>query len=366
MTQSLAAALPPVRARLLGIEAARGIAAMMVVFYHAARHLEKANGSMPWGGVAQFGHGGVDFFFVLSGFIILFVHRKDVGLPSKLMHYFERRFTRVYPLFWFALAVWTVLALFSSSGDLFTPRKLLWQASLLFYSDDIGVAWTLRHEVLFYLIFAVAILNRRIGIAVFGAWFSAVVIGWTANFTPGNPALALIFSAFNLEFLFGMAAAYAVQTWSISRPRLLLGGGVLVFLGYGLCENLGVVDGYHQSAQIVYGLSAMLMVVGLASTESVGILRLPSLMGKLGAASYSIYLFHLPFIGVLYKILALSGLLARLPVGLIYLVLVTGGVTGGMLVSRVIEYPLMELIRQGFSRYRGHIRFLLPTNTSNK
>lgn len=353
-------AVRPVRTRLLGIEAARGIAAVMVVFYHAARHLQKATGSMPWSGVAQFGHAGVDFFFVLSGFIILFVHRKDIGLPNRLTHYAERRFTRVYPLFWVALAVWTVLALFSHTGEAITPGKLLLQASLLFFSGDIGVAWTLRHEILFYLFFAMAILDRRIGITLFGAWFAAIVIGWITGYTPVNSALVLTFSAFNLEFLFGMAAAYAVQTWSINRPGLLLGVGVLVFVAYGVCENTGMVDGYDRSAQLVYGLSSMLVVMGLASTEAAGALRLPPFMGKLGAASYSIYLFHLSFIGIVYKILALSGLLAHLPVGLTYGVLVAGGVIGGMLVSRIVEYPLMKLIGRGFSRHRGQAAIGMP------
>ena len=61
--------------KLTSIEAARGIAAVMVVFYHAARHLKADYNVMPWEGIAQFGHAGVDFFFVLSGFIIFFVHR---------------------------------------------------------------------------------------------------------------------------------------------------------------------------------------------------------------------------------------------------------------------------------------------------
>lgn len=345
-------AVRPARTRLFGIEAARGLAALMVVFYHAARHLQKANGSMPWGGVAQFGHAGVDFFFVLSGFIILFVHRKDIGTAPRLSHYAERRFTRVFPLFWFALAVWTVLAMLSHSGDAVTPGKLVLQASLLFYTGDLGVAWTLRHEILFYLIFAMAILNRRVGIAVFGIWFAAIGIGWIADYTPENPALVLVLSTFNIEFLFGMAAAYAVQTWSINRPGVLLGTGILVFLGFGLCENVGIAFGYGKLAQVVYGLSSMLVVIGLARTEAAGTLRVPAVMRHLGAASYSIYLFHLSFIGIVYKVLGVSGLLSRLPVGLTYALLVAGGVTGGVLVSRIVEYPLMKFIGRMFNRYR--------------
>lgn len=335
----------PGRTRLLGIEAARGIAAMLVVFYHAARHLEKANGSMPWGGAGQLGHAGVDFFFVLSGFIILYVHRMDIGAPAMLGHYLKRRFMRVYPLFWIALAVWTVLALLSGSGDRFTPAELLLQASLLPNNGEAGVAWTLQNEILFYAMFGIAILHRRLGMALFATWFVAIGISWTLGDAPLHPALLhRLLSTFNIEFLFGMAAAYAVQTWTIARPGMLLGTGVLVFFGYGLCENLGMVDGYASSAHIFYGAGAMLAVMGLAHAEAAGALPVPPLLRRLGAASYSIYLFHLPCIGIVYKVLAVSGLLARLPVGVTYGLLVAGSVTGGVLVSTLIEYPLMKLI----------------------
>jgi exopolysaccharide production protein ExoZ len=79
------------RARLEGVEAARGVAALLVVLYHAALHVEgDVPGSAVLWGLPHFGHAGVDFFFVLSGFIISFVHRRDLGRPDRLGHYLER------------------------------------------------------------------------------------------------------------------------------------------------------------------------------------------------------------------------------------------------------------------------------------
>ena len=189
--------------KLPGIEAARGIAAILVVFYHAARHLKLATGAMPFDGIAQLGHAGVDFFFVLSGFIIFFVNRKDIGSPTGLARYAERRFTRIYPLFWFALSVWLALALLSRSGPALTPGGVLLWASLLPSSGEVGVAWTLQHEILFYLIFSVAILHRRIGIAVFGVWFALIGACSVFGYAPEGSALLLkLVSPFNLEFFF--------------------------------------------------------------------------------------------------------------------------------------------------------------------
>lgn len=49
----------------------RGIAAMLVVFYHGT-HTELLN-------IFKLGYMGVDLFFVLSGFIILYIHFSDFG-----------------------------------------------------------------------------------------------------------------------------------------------------------------------------------------------------------------------------------------------------------------------------------------------
>ena len=84
------------------IEALRGLAATAVVFYHTARHTDKAYGTPLLRQIFQFGHAGVDLFFVLSGFIILFVHFRDIGQPGRLSYYANRRFTRVMPTYWVA------------------------------------------------------------------------------------------------------------------------------------------------------------------------------------------------------------------------------------------------------------------------
>jgi exopolysaccharide production protein ExoZ len=335
--------------RLSGIEAARGIAAIMVVFYHAARHLKSDYGFMPWYGVSQFGHAGVDFFFVLSGFIIFFVHSRDLGCPSRIFIYFERRYIRIYPLFWFSLIVGLALVALSSKKNFPSFKVILEHATLLPFGGEVGVAWTLQHEIVFYLIFATAIINRKLGVLTFVSWFSFIFISWSMGYGPLDlPLLSTLASMFNLEFFFGMLSAYLISVEKIKRVLLIFIVGVITFCSFALAENLNVFNGYAASAQIAYGLSSMLIVIGLAGTNLKGYLNSPTVLKKIGKASYSIYLLHLPCIGVIYKLLAISKLQTFLSIEIIYPVISCGAILTCIVISKFIEYPLMNMVR-GFN-----------------
>ena len=67
--------------KLSGVQIARGVAALTVVLYHATRGLSLPQylGYIPFDNSLGFGHAGVDFFFVLSGFIIMYAHTADIG-----------------------------------------------------------------------------------------------------------------------------------------------------------------------------------------------------------------------------------------------------------------------------------------------
>jgi exopolysaccharide production protein ExoZ len=349
--------LPSPRRRLSGIEAGRGIAATMVVFYHAARHLKSDYGSMPWHGFAQFGHAGVDFFFVLSGFIIFFVHKRDLGRPSTLISYFERRYTRVYPLFWLSLMIGVVFAILSPKQIIPEFQTLLQRATLLPFGGDVGVAWTLQHEIIFYLFFAIAIIHRGTGIAVFLGWLCFILLSPMVGYFPvDSPFLSRVVSMFNLEFFFGIFAAYTVSSGSIKNNSLIFCAGLILFCGFAYAEDIGVVDGYTDLSKIAYGLCSMLIVIGIAGGNLDGHLNAPAWLTRLGKASYSIYLLHLPCIGIIYKLLTVSQLKDFIPLGGLYLMLVWGAISTSIIISKYIEYPLMNIFEKANGASRKNSR----------
>ncbi len=296
-------------------------------------------------GCFQFGHSGVDLFFVISGFIIMYVHYNDIGNPARLGHYLRRRFTRVMPTYWVALAL-TVAMGIGGSGGFPSFADLAWSASLVPSNHELllGIAWTLRYEITFYAVFCALILHRGAGIAVLTLWLAGILLAATGavdvGWLPGS-----LYGVFNLQFFFGMAVAYAMRNAAIPAPRFILVTGIALFAVVALAENIKLIDGYADPARIAYGLPAAVIVLGAAAsgrqfgTKSVPLLRM------LGAASYSIYLFQFIFIGLIWHAWLAAGLDRVMPHTASFPLLAVGGVVGGILASQWIEHPLIRLAR---------------------
>jgi peptidoglycan/LPS O-acetylase OafA/YrhL len=164
-----------------------------------------------------------------------------------------------------------------------------------------------------------------------------------------GPYIEKIISPFNIEFFMGMLAAVWIKNPLFLAHKTFLTLGILVFIGFGIAENMQFVDGYALSARIIYGFSAMFIVIGLAGLESQSKGHANLVLKNLGSGSYSIYLIHLLAIGILYKILSLTGLLLVLPVWLTYLLLCVVAIVAGTIISKFIEYPLMKLVKNFLS-----------------
>jgi len=332
-------------AKLTGIEAGRGVAATAVVLYHVARHLNWVYGMPLLLAVFKFGHSGVDFFFVISGFIILYVHYRDIGTPARLGHYITRRLTRLMPPYWVGLAITVALSVSGGHG-LPSIDDVVWSASLVPVDREIllGPAWTLRYEIAFYAAFCVLILNRTAGMLVLAVWLGATVAALVGGVIIAHVPRSL-YGVYNLEFFFGMAAACIILRHRVRAPRLLLLVGVSLFVSAAAAEDIGVLDGYAPSARFYYGIPAAMVVLGIAEIGQRGELVVAPLLRTLGAASYSIYLFQFVFIGVTWKLWLALELDRLTPHAASYPLLAASGIIGGIFMSRWVEFPLIRLTR---------------------
>ncbi len=152
------------------LQACRAAAALLVVLFHTSEGivaLPKYFAARPFGALFAFGGAGVDFFFVLSGFIIAHVHGGDVGRPERLRAYLTKRLTRIYPTYWAVLLpVLLVFLAVPSFGKGHERDPLVMFCSLVLLplansEPVLIVSWSLCYEVLFYGLFAGLIASRR-------------------------------------------------------------------------------------------------------------------------------------------------------------------------------------------------------------
>ncbi len=320
------------------VEAGRGLASLLVVLFHAAGTLAapKYFGRPIAGGAFGWGYAGVFFFFVLSGFIIVHVHARDVGQPGRLRRYLTKRAVRIYPLYWLVLAGIVALA-GAGIGAAVDPSTLV--SSFLLAGPDnkatvVAVAWTLYHEILFYAVFAAWIASARLGLVITLLWGATIAAGLALDL----PVPAYVHAPVNL--LFG----YGVLTWRLSRARipaayLVAALAAAAFIAVG-AEGVG----WHVLAEPVreqlFGLAAAVGLAATVSLERQRTVAVPAPLLQLGAASYSIYLTHFPLVSLLAKLAARLGMTA----GFAFVCVVSLSVAIGIAVHRLIERPLLAAV----------------------
>jgi peptidoglycan/LPS O-acetylase OafA/YrhL len=283
------------------------------------------------------GNLGVDFFFVLSGFIILFAHSKDIDDPGAWPRYATKRFMRIYPLYWLATAILLAFSAWGLGSKHLpaTPAEWLTVFTLVRFTDfptPLAPAWTLFHEIAFYALFSMLILSRRVGIAVFVAW-TAIIL--TVFFYPDHDhptTLGTLFSAYGLNFLFGMGACMAYPRISKPVAALCVAAGAATF-----CATLFGDSDYLRP---ICALSLAALITGAVRLET-GRLEL-SVLTFLGNASFSIYLFHE---SIEARLLHLAARVV-MPEWLSYILILTLSVGLGCVVHWVIERPLLSISRQ--------------------
>lgn len=119
--------------------------------------------------IRYFGATGVDFFFILSGYLIYgMLINKDLRLNS----YIKRRLKRIYPTFLSVMFVYLILSfIFPNESKLpggtventiYILQCLLLLPGVFDIKPIMSVAWTLSYEMLFYLLVPIVITALRI------------------------------------------------------------------------------------------------------------------------------------------------------------------------------------------------------------
>jgi exopolysaccharide production protein ExoZ len=324
-----------------GLEALRFVAAFLVVVYHATSIAsERLGGVHVWikGGY------GIDLFFVLSGFVIVWSSSSLFEDEDGWLTFAERRVVRVVPMYWLATTVKATAVILASSMVVharLTPSTLL--ASYLFipcrnldgnFMPILGVGWTLNYEMFFYALFALALFMKRNVFRFVGVFLTLLAVGSYFR-QPSWPWPSFYLNSLVLEFYFGMLIAKSCLagkrlSWKAALPILVL-GTVLLLLPTPL-DSLPPV--------LPEGIPAAMMIWSVASLEDF-IPRIPW-VAVLSEASYSIYLFHL--LAAQLPAVALAKMHLKLPL-LAVILSIAISLTLGVVVHRYIERPTTNWLR---------------------
>jgi peptidoglycan/LPS O-acetylase OafA/YrhL len=318
---------------LIGIHYMRGLAALLVVIFHAIGIMvayDHYETQFPYYILAA----GVDIFFVISGYLMVKTTEKykNTKLDWKLFLY--KRLTRIAPMYWLITILISIAILYKPSLAEKQVGIEIILKSLLFIptnipgshaqSTVIPVGWTLVYEMFFYFAFAAfTAFNYRFGLSLLIITFCALSLTHSIS---NNYYLTIYSNPIILEFILGILVAKLKTPTHSKGLTFALLGCLAFFAGTYL-------DGPELSARpISAGIGAALMIYGASGIELKRKLIIPSILGD---ASYSIYLTHNYIIKAGVKILP--------PTLLSCLALIATSILAGYAIYKIIEKPMQAL-----------------------
>ena len=305
------------------------------------------------GNIFKFGGCGVDIFFVLSGFIITYSNKQYITKATSIGKFLKKRMIRIFPIYWIIISLLLVFQLllpsFYRTHFQLTAANIFNTYFLLPNHEMInGVSWSLTNEMFFYILFTLALVipSKKIILLLLFVYLAFLIVLPAIPFTTvnqNNRFTGLLIFPMNIEFLLGILIVFLLERfpkkWCF--PFLVVGVGCFIFSAVFYTEISQFFSGGY-SRVIMFGFPSFLIILSLVKYELTANIKVHNLFLKIGDASYSIYLFHLPVVVAFFKIMV------KLPVtNHLLLVLLSGGLLcvicfAGILIYKKIESPLIK------------------------
>lgn len=320
---------PDGRRHIAALDGIRGLAILLVMFFHMTNLQMLTKIDSIWFGLASFGASGVNLFFVLSGYLITGILLDAKGQPHYFRNFYMRRVLRIFPLYYLVVFVsLVILPRLHVPGLRTLGSEQIWywlflsNFSIAYHNtwqhQILDVTWSLSIEEQFYLVWPALVLlcGRRTLLWICGGLIVLSLACRAALIAKGYNLIQLItLTPCRLDGLAAGAAIAVLIREGRIEPILqiakLLVWPVLAYLlwthrtiwvwddersAYGYVaawdrDSLSQILGPTGDA-IVFGSMLVVAVARPAGTWA-GFLS-QRWLGVFGRFSYALYLVHLP------------------------------------------------------------------------
>lgn len=295
------------------------------------------------GGFLESGSVGVDLFFVLSGFIISYVSLAENTLaPTISVNGFLRnRFVRIIPFMWVCILGYAALRMLGRGSF---PFDSYLRALILFPVGPVqpNQIWTLRYELLFYLLFCLTMIRERNLWQIMLIWF---ICPFLYPFSKGDSWISqlgyFLFGDFNYLFGFGFLIGILYKKGYLRYSVNVRNGFLIMLL---LTIPLLFICNTFDNSHVINGVycSFLLLMAICMNDAQINVLNRFGLL--LGKWSFAIYLTHPAIISSILGIWSKVDSGANLLIVMVVITLLS--IAAGGLASLLIEEPLIKYTKR--------------------
>ena len=315
------------------LDGLRGVAALLVVWYHVFEGFQFA-GNKPVIDFINHGYLAVDFFFILSGFVVGYAYDNRWGKTLTLGGFFRRRLIRLQPMVCMGALIGAASFLLSGMERWDGTHATLWLTFLSFVSGCLmlpalpgmprevrgngemfplnGPCWSLFFEYvgnIVYALFIRRLSTRLLALLSFAlccalAWFAvtdqsgygSIGVGWTVdrtNILGGSLRMLCPFTMGLLLSRIFKPIHYARGAFWTSAALLL----IIFHVSYIYSDGALSLNGMFEAACIIAVFPLVVWYAASGKTTDEASTRICRFLGDI---SYPLYIVHYPLMYAFY------------------------------------------------------------------
>ena len=315
------------------LDGLRGVAALLVVWYHVFEGFQFA-GNKPVIDFINHGYLAVDFFFILSGFVVGYAYDNRWGKTLTLGGFFRRRLIRLQPMVIMGAVIGAVSFLLSGMERWDGTHATLWLTFLAFVCGCLmlpalpgmprevrgngemfplnGPCWSLFFEYIGNIVYALLIRRlstRLLAVLSFAlccalTWFAvtdqsgygSIGVGWTVdrtNILGGSLRMLCPFTMGLLLSRIFKPIHYARGAFWTSAALLL----IIFHVPYIYSDGALSLNGVFEAACIIAVFPLVVWYAASGKTTDIASTRICRFLGDI---SYPLYIVHYPLMYAFY------------------------------------------------------------------